>query len=545
MRSETSIQAEERDPKMQAKEDLHPVLLPVSVVPSILNLQAEGRPAKVWLTSNYLWYPSWDERRLAMSDVIQMRFVVLTAALFCVSPVFGQLVRQPNTTLALSESSPPPTLSATGAFADLATLTPNIGIVPFTPNVSFWSDYAQKQRWFSIPDVKQTMTFNADGNWTLPTGTVWIKHFNLPNERTNPSGPSRRIETRFLVKTATDVYGLTYRWRDDQTDADLVGPYGDDVPYSVLVNGAPTKQVWRYPARGECVFCHTDLGGYALGFNTRQMNGSHIYGGLTQNQIQALSDAGYFSAPVVGVNNLPAFAKATDTSQNLEWRVRSYLGVNCVQCHQPGGFGGGYWDARATTPLDEAGIINGMLKDNGGDEDNRFVVPGDLTHSMVIRRLEGDGVVRMPPVATNELDYGSIQLLTDWITQALPQRLSFTQWQLLYFGSTIVPEAAPGADPDGDGNPNAEEFLANTDPTRSISAFPVPQGSTAPRGMVQFQFSQPANRAAVVETTTDLVNWIAWDAPGNAPTYPPAAQQRAITTLSEPRRFFRLRLSIP
>ncbi len=64
---------------------------------------------------------------------------------------FGQLVRQPNTTLVLSPSSPPATLSATGAFADLATLTPNAGIVSYKPNLSFWSDYAQKSRWFSIP----------------------------------------------------------------------------------------------------------------------------------------------------------------------------------------------------------------------------------------------------------------------------------------------------------------------------------------------------------------------------------------------------------
>src|SRR5207302_10467443 len=46
----------------------------------------------------------------------------------------------------------PPTLIDTGAFSDLATLTPNAGIVPYDINVPFWSDNAIKSRWFSIPN---------------------------------------------------------------------------------------------------------------------------------------------------------------------------------------------------------------------------------------------------------------------------------------------------------------------------------------------------------------------------------------------------------
>src|SRR6185436_18263700 len=53
----------------------------------------------------------------------------------------------------------PPLLSQTGAFSNLANLTPNAGIVPYAPNVPFWSDNAIKTRWFSIPDVTQKMTF--------------------------------------------------------------------------------------------------------------------------------------------------------------------------------------------------------------------------------------------------------------------------------------------------------------------------------------------------------------------------------------------------
>ncbi|HVV72499.1 MAG TPA: thrombospondin type 3 repeat-containing protein, partial [Verrucomicrobiae bacterium] len=39
-------------------------------------------------------------------------------------------------------------------------------------------------------------------------------------------------------------------------------------------------------------------------------------------------------------------------------------------------------------------------------------------------------------------------------------------WQIQYFGSINSPQAAPNADPDGDGASNLQEYLAGTDPTK-------------------------------------------------------------------------------
>ncbi len=488
--------------------------------------------------------PFMDRRRLAKLLAALVGFVAWSSG---VTPARAQLIREANTTLNLSETAPPATLSATGAFSNLATLTPYPGIVPFAPNVAFWSDYAQKQRWFSIPNPSDRMTFSADGHWTFPTGMVWIKHFDLPIERTNPNGPRRRIETRFLVKTATSIYGLTYKWRDDQTEADLVGEEGTDVFFDLYANGKPIAQHWQYPPRYQCLQCHADVEGNSLGFNTRQMNGPHVYGSQTLNQIQALSSAGYFTTPVTGVNNLPALAKASDTTQSLEWRVRSYFAANCVQCHQPGGESNANWDARPTVPTDSAQIINGLLNYTGGDEANRFVVPGQPSRSMALLRMTGQEP-RMPPIATNEIDPEAIQLVNDWITQSLPSRQSFVQWQTQYFGSPTNPDAAPDADPDGDGQRNRAEYLAYTNPIVASSAFPLPQPSTANAGSeVRFQFVQPANRAAVIETSTDLSKWTLWDVPGNSPKYPAEAAPRTIVAPvnGERHRAFRLRLSAP
>jgi len=49
----------------------------------------------------------------------------------------------------------------------------------------------------------------------------------------------------------------------------------------------------------------------------------------------------------------------------------------------------------------------------------------------------------------------------------------FQVWQIQYFGSTNNPAADPGADPDGDGFTNLQEFMAGTDPTNSASAFRI------------------------------------------------------------------------
>jgi hypothetical protein len=173
------------------------------------------------------------------------------------------------------------------------------------------------------------------------------------------------------------------------------------------------------------------------------------------------------------------------------------------------------------------------------------VVPADTNHSMALKRIQGNGVPRMPPLATNELDPGAIQLLTDWITQSLPQRQSFSDWQIQNFGSTSDPNAAPDADPDHDGQTNLLEFLAYTDPNNAVSAA-SPAAITVNNGQLELNFLQPANRSVLVETSIDLTHWALWDVPGNTPTYPAAAMQRALTIPSgTSEEFFRLRLAAP
>jgi len=308
---------------------------------------------------------------------------------------------------------PPKFLSQTGAFTDLKKLTPSPALVAYQPNVTFWSDNAIKSRWFNIPDVSKKISFSDTGNWAFPTGTVWVKHFDMEMKRGDPT-TRRRLETRFLVKTPTNAYGITYKWNAQQTDAELVPDAGLDETLNINVDGKIQKQVWHYPSQTECMVCHTTVAGTALGFNTFQLNGN---GGSSENQLKAMERAGYFSNDVPDPKTLPAYAAANDQTQSLEWRVRSYLGANCVQCHQPGGIAQGHWDARASTPLDKAELINGILANDHGDKQARWAVPNDPAHSMVLKRIAADGTPRMPPLATSVLDQADMKLVTDWIKQ--------------------------------------------------------------------------------------------------------------------------------
>jgi hypothetical protein len=374
---------------------------------------------------------------------------------------------------------------------------------------------------------------------------VWVKHFDFDLERGNPA-TRRRLETRVLVKTATEVYGLSYKWENiqsgDQGNATLVAEDGESFP----IPGSNPAQVWRFPSRSECKICHTPKGGFALSFNTRQMNRIHPYGALNQNQIAALSGAGYFSSPVPNVANLPALARADDANASLEWKVRSYLAANCSQCHQPGGAALGNWDARPTTATDVAGLINGPLVNTFGDSANRVIAKGDAAHSMLLKRVQGIGVPRMPPLGTNERDLVSEQLLSDWITNVLPTRQSFAEWQLANFGSTGAPEAQPTADADEDGDRNSLEFLRGTAPTQTTQPFLSTLSTSVSGGNFILQFQQPANRSVLVETTADFQTWNLWNVSGNSPTYPPSAVNRTlIGPIDVPNRYFRLRLGEP
>jgi uncharacterized repeat protein (TIGR03806 family) len=435
----------------------------------------------------------------------------------------------------------PRTLSSTGLFADLTDLSPSPGLLPYEPNLTFWSDHAVKRRWFTIPQANDAMTWRLNDNWTFPAGTLWVKHFDLELTRGNPA-TKRRIETRVIVQTSSTVYGVSYRWNDSQTEATLVPDEGDELDFDVVENGTPHTQRWRIPSRSSCLTCHTYQAGRVLSFNTRQLNRDFTINGFFGNQLTLLHNAGYLSNDPGSPNLLPRHVRPDEIDYSLESRVRSYLAVNCAYCHQEGGtVAGANWDGSAHLTLAETNLINGIATNNGGDSLNKYIVPGDTAHSIILNRMAvTNGFTRMPPLGSTELDQTNIALLQEWIGQSLPERLTYEEWRLAEFGSSSSSEGTASSDPDGDGQTNQQEFVANTDP-RSPASFLATQLS-ADGSNITLTFNVPEGRSALIETSSDLNAWTLWDIPGNNGLPLTSGPVSFSGPASGAKQFFRLRL---
>lgn len=434
----------------------------------------------------------------------------------------------------------PQTLSATGLFADLTDLSPSPGVHPYTPNLTFWSDHAIKQRWFTLPNAAAQFTPSLNDSWTYPAGTIWVKHFDMEMTRGNPA-TRKRIETRMLVRNATGAYGVSYKWNAAQTEATLVPDAGEDFPLAITVDGSPTVQSWRIPSRTECSVCHNAPAGYSLSFNTRQLNRTGMMDGFSGNQLELLRSAGYLTHSLGSPNLLPRHVRPDETQFPVEARARSYLAVNCSYCHRADGLSE-TWDGRPELTLAQTSLINGVANSNGGNPANKLVVPGDLNHSVVYNRVAlTNGFTRMPPIGSSVLDQTGIALLQEWINESLPNRATYDTWREAWF--QYLPESfgEPGEDPERDGRTNHEEYLAGTNPLDGMSFF----GSqlTRENNTVSVHFNVPANRSVRVETSTDLTNWFLWDVPQNNGIPLPGGASVFQGPMLGPKQFFRLQLS--
>jgi uncharacterized repeat protein (TIGR03806 family) len=333
-------------------------------------------------------------------------------------------------------SPPSATLSATGAFEDLATLKPARGVLPYSVNAPLFSDNAAKKRWIVVPNdgapygADERVTFQAGGPWSYPNGTVLIKHFELPVNDANPA-ILRRLETRFMVKAEGGTwYGVTYKWRADGSEADLlVDGLVEDVPIATT-SGGTRVQAWTYPSRSDCMQCHNVASTQVLGLRTWQLNGVFAYPGTntTENQLRVWSNIGLFDQTITATQ-IAGYLKATglrDESATVESRVRSYIDSNCAHCHLPGG-AQAQFDGRFSTPLAAQNIVNGAVANSLGVTGAQVVKVGSLAQSLMHVRFGSLGASRMPPIAKNTIDTEALNLMARWINNlavpVVPQSL--------------------------------------------------------------------------------------------------------------------------
>src|SRR5205823_2170297 len=123
----------------------------------------------------------------------------------------------------------PTRLSQTGLFRSLESLEPSPGLIPYAVNSPLWSDGAAKRRWIALPGGAR-ITYRPTGEWSFPAGTIFVKHFEMAipiagreMRASSDATQLKRLETRLLVvDEAGGGYGVTYRWRGDGRDAELL-----------------------------------------------------------------------------------------------------------------------------------------------------------------------------------------------------------------------------------------------------------------------------------------------------------------------------------
>ena len=279
----------------------------------------------------------------------------------------------------------PATLSATHIFRNLQTLKTSSSLNPYSLMSPLWSDGLAKQRWAYIPQG-QTATMGSDGTVALPTGSMMIKEFDLP-AGAQPINRTKRLETRVMVVGTDTTYGVSYRWRADGSDADLMYNAIDEHIDDVVPANA---RDWHFPSQGECWSCHRPEN-RILGFRGEQLN-FPLPGGM--NQLTSLAAQNVFDT--ASIANAPApLVAPSDVNQTIEDRANAWLAANCSSCHNgTASFlgGGTTWNAKPGTPIANRGLINVQTANFPmaaafGLPGGVLITPGSPANSLLMQRI--------------------------------------------------------------------------------------------------------------------------------------------------------------
>jgi len=337
-----------------------------------------------------------------------------------------------------SAASFPRRLSETGLFADSAAHQPDPAVLPYSVNVPGWMDGATAERFMAVPgDAK--VTYQPSQSWQFPDGTALVQTLSLERQAGDPASRFR-LETRVLLKWQAEWAAYTYRWNDEQTDAELVAKEGADAELTLTdADGTERKQSWRFASRVECMTCHSRAANFVLGLTEAQLNREHDYPAAPDNQLRTLEHIGLFAAalpaPADGRKKL-ADLYDTSGSVDLEARVRSYLHVNCAVCHVAAGGGNARMELGIATDRAKMELIEARPQhDTFGIANAMLVAPGDPARSVLLHRLSHRSRGQMPPLVSRRVDEQAVALVQSWI-ESLPPKPIVQKWQL----SDLLPE---------------------------------------------------------------------------------------------------------
>ena len=318
-----------------------------------------------------------------------------------------------------------PTLSEFGFFKEpLKIQHPTKGVIPFSVASPLFSNYAEKLRFIKIPNGEK-LTHNADGSFNYPEGSVLIKTFYYPDNFNEPEKERRIIETRLLIKTESDWVALPYVWNEAQTDAYLEVA-GDRLPVNWIDKNNDYVEIeYSVPNMNQCKGCHVHFNEFKpLGPQLKNLNFIYNYAEAPSNQINKWVELGILESSE-SFSNLPqSIDYANPDTGSLDERARSWLDVNCANCHQLGGpaqtsglFLG--FDQMNSKAL---GIMKPPIAAGRGSGIHKYtIVPGYPEESIMVYRINStDPGIMMPELGRKLIHKEGLALIRQWIKEMNP-----------------------------------------------------------------------------------------------------------------------------
>lgn len=291
---------------------------------------------------------------------------------------------------------------------------PNDSVIPYKPASSLFTDYAHKKRFIWLPPGTKASYVADNKIFDLPVGSALIKTFYYDN--VSPSGNTKIVETRVMIKKSSGWVFAEYVWNEEQTEA-FLNMNGSYLPLAWTEDGVSRSTNYRIPSQTECLTCHkSNNNAIPIGIQPQNLNNDYDYGAGNTNQLQ------YWISKGILENNLPSQIVSTidykDTNQPLKLRLRSYLDINCAHCHRENS----HCDYRPLRlAFSETVIPSNMGLCVTPDEFVdplliQIIVPGNVTKSMMHFRLSStDENTRMPLLGRTLVDDTAVELLRDYI----------------------------------------------------------------------------------------------------------------------------------
>jgi uncharacterized repeat protein (TIGR03806 family) len=285
-------------------------------------------------------------------------------------------------------------------------------VIGYEPVSSLFTDYALKKRFVWMPDGTIS-TYQSDGEiLNLPVGAALIKTFYYDNVQ--PSGETRIIETRVMIRKASGWIFAEYVWNSQQTEAylDMSGSY---TSISWDQDGTIKSSNYRIPSSTECLVCHK-LNDKPIPIGIKPQSLNYRLPGEEKTQLQRWISVGYLENNIPG--NIVSAIDYHDASKSIDMRLRSYLDVNCAHCHQEGkhcdyrplrlAFSETSDPANMGLCVEPDEVINTTLIN--------IITPANKDRSVMHYRLMStDENVRMPLLGRSIVHDEGLQLLEDWI----------------------------------------------------------------------------------------------------------------------------------